>query len=133
MGSHAERPHLHAAFKVQSSMLSAVALHLPATAVIKVPEDRWKEITNDAKLCLPPCLRRSVVKKPRKSMTGGGGGGGTGGRGSSVTAARAVTYADLGGVEDVLADIKELIEYPLKHPEVRSAALSSFAFCSRVA
>lgn len=30
-----------------------------------------------------------------------------------------VRYADLGGVEDVLSDIRELIEYPLKHPEVR--------------
>ncbi|KAH7622055.1 hypothetical protein Ndes2526B_g02879 [Nannochloris sp. 'desiccata'] len=29
-----------------------------------------------------------------------------------------VTYADLGGMESVLGDVKELIEYPLKHPEV---------------
>lgn len=34
------------------------------------------------------------------------------------TAPRALRYADLGGVEEVLADIRELIEYPLKHPEV---------------
>jgi hypothetical protein len=47
-------------------------------------------------------------------MGGGGGGGG----GSAVVPPRAVTYADLGGVEEVLADIRELIEYPLKHPEV---------------
>eukprot|EP00775_Hariotina_reticulata_P005385 gene5385-5621_t len=33
-------------------------------------------------------------------------------------APRALHYADLGGIEEVLADIKELIEYPLKHPEV---------------
>lgn len=33
-------------------------------------------------------------------------------------------YADLGGVEDVLADIRELIEYPLKHPEVSLRFLS---------
>jgi ribosome biogenesis ATPase len=32
-----------------------------------------------------------------------------------------VTYADLGGIEEVLADIRELIEYPLKHPEVRAS------------
>lgn len=31
---------------------------------------------------------------------------------------RPVTYDDLGGVEEVLTDIRELIEYPLKHPEV---------------
>jgi hypothetical protein len=30
----------------------------------------------------------------------------------------AVTYADLGGVEAVLGSIRELIEYPLRHPEV---------------
>lgn len=29
-----------------------------------------------------------------------------------------IHYNDLGGLEDVLKDIKELIEYPLKHPEV---------------
>jgi hypothetical protein len=34
------------------------------------------------------------------------------------TAAKAVTYDDLGGIEAVLDDIRELIEYPLKHPEV---------------
>ena len=33
-------------------------------------------------------------------------------------AAKPVRYADLGGIEEVLADIREIIEYPLKHPEV---------------
>lgn len=28
-------------------------------------------------------------------------------------------YGDLGGIEDVLADIRELIEEPLQNPEVR--------------
>lgn len=31
---------------------------------------------------------------------------------------RQVTYADLGGIEGVLSDIRELIEHPLQHPEV---------------
>lgn len=31
---------------------------------------------------------------------------------------RQVTYADLGGIDSVLSDIKELIEHPLQHPEV---------------
>lgn len=31
---------------------------------------------------------------------------------------RQVTYADLGGLEGVLSDIRELIEHPLQHPEV---------------
>lgn len=39
-------------------------------------------------------------------------------RSSSVTAPFAVTYAELGGIEGVLEDVKELVEYPLKHPEV---------------
>lgn len=29
-----------------------------------------------------------------------------------------VRYKDLGGLDDVLKEIKELIEFPLKHPEV---------------
>ena len=36
----------------------------------------------------------------------------------AATAPRAVTYADLGGIEDVLADVRQLIEFPLRHPEV---------------
>lgn len=39
-----------------------------------------------------------------------------------AAAPRALHYADLGGVEEVLADIRELIEYPLKHPEVRHSS-----------
>ncbi len=31
---------------------------------------------------------------------------------------RAVWYADLGGIEAVRQDIQELIENPLRHPEV---------------
>ena len=33
---------------------------------------------------------------------------------------RAVRYSDLGGIEAVLDDIRELVEYPLQHPEVKS-------------
>ncbi len=40
-------------------------------------------------------------------------------------APRQLRYADLGGIEEVLADIRELIEYPLKHPEVRQCAYVS--------
>jgi hypothetical protein len=32
---------------------------------------------------------------------------------------RPVRYADLGGIETVLADIRELVERPLRHPEVQ--------------
>ncbi|KAG2428143.1 hypothetical protein HXX76_011823 [Chlamydomonas incerta] len=74
-------------------------------------------------------IPKSVAKRARRLTQGAGGGGGGGGAsrmaggggaagGSAVTAAKPVTYADLGGVEEVLADIRELIEYPLRHPEV---------------
>ena len=39
---------------------------------------------------------------------------------SSASTPLPISYADLGGVESVLHDVKELIEYPLKHPEVYS-------------
>jgi len=35
-----------------------------------------------------------------------------------VAAPRPIRYCDLGGIEEVLSDIRETIEYPLKHPEV---------------
>lgn len=40
-------------------------------------------------------------------------------------APRAVRYADLGGINEVLSDIRELIELPLRHPEVKAGALSA--------
>lgn len=60
------------------------------------------------------CCRAATSKRPRTA--GGRGGGGVG---STLTPPKPVTYADLGGIEPILDDIRELIEYPLKHPEVR--------------
>ncbi|GIL66159.1 hypothetical protein Vafri_19666, partial [Volvox africanus] len=76
-----------------------------------------------------PSQVKSAVKRARRLTTLGGSGaggglglggvgGGGGGGGSAVTMAKPVLYADLGGIEEVLTDIRELIEYPLKHPEV---------------
>lgn len=72
--------------------------------------------------CCPTCpgfvtYRRATSKRAR-TAGGAGRGGGGGGSGSTIVAPKPVTYADLGGIEAVLNDIKELIEYPLKHPEV---------------
>ncbi|KJE96147.1 26S proteasome regulatory complex [Capsaspora owczarzaki ATCC 30864] len=39
-------------------------------------------------------------------------------RGSSMVDTPSVTYADLGGLESCLQDVRELIEYPLTHPEI---------------
>jgi ATPase family associated with various cellular activities (AAA) len=55
----------------------------------------------------PPRSERGTDKRPRTSR--------------SILAAStpsSVTYADLGGIESVLADVRELIEFPLMHPEV---------------
>lgn len=67
-----------------------------------------------------------LEQRQKRQRTGGGGGGGgasrLGNNSSSSSSALVnpspIRYADLGGVEAVLEDIKELIEYPLKHPEV---------------
>ena len=37
---------------------------------------------------------------------------------ASIVAPRRIFYSDLGGIDDVLTDIRHLIEYPLMHPEV---------------
>lgn len=42
------------------------------------------------------------------------------GSSSSATQPLPIRYEDLGGVDSVLKDVQELIEYPLKHPEVYS-------------
>ena len=39
-------------------------------------------------------------------------------RKSSAVAPKKVTYADLGGIDGILADVRQLIEFPLRHPEV---------------
>lgn len=37
---------------------------------------------------------------------------------SALSQARSIKYSDLGGLDNVIQEIKELVEYPLKHPEV---------------
>jgi hypothetical protein len=38
--------------------------------------------------------------------------------GGAITERPAIRYSDLGGVEHCLQDVRELIEYPLRHPEI---------------
>lgn len=38
-----------------------------------------------------------------------------------------VRYADLGGIEGALQDIRELIEFPLTHPEIYAVRFPSSA------
>ena len=65
------------------------------------------------------------------SSSGGGGGGLSSGNGrasgsvsggasiaSMRVAAPTVTYADVGGVDAIVADLRELVEWPMTHPEI---------------
>ena len=54
---------------------------------------------------------------PRPAEEGVSGPGG-GGRGISLSERPIARYSDLGGIEDLLQEVKELIEWPLTHPEV---------------
>ena len=58
----------------------------------------------------PLCICRLAGKRPRTSAST---------TSSAAVKPQPIWYSDLGGVEAVLGDIRELIEYPLKHPEVR--------------
>ena len=65
-----------------------------------------------------PAAKRARVGAPRGPPRGG-----PTARPSSTAAVtpsrpRAVRYADLGGVDTVLHSVRELVEYPLRHPEV---------------
>lgn len=42
---------------------------------------------------------------------------------------RAVRYSDLGGIEAVLDDIRELVQYPLQHPEVKIVQYRGLTGC----
>ncbi|CAM9463918.1 unnamed protein product [Pylaiella littoralis] len=60
---------------------------------------------------------------PRGAPSGGGAGGAGGGGGGAAAAGLVVErpsarYEDLGGISGILQEVRELIEYPLVHPEV---------------
>ena len=48
----------------------------------------------------------------------GGGGGGAGSNWHPEILHPTASYADLGGIEAILQEVRELIEYPLSHPEI---------------
>ncbi len=48
----------------------------------------------------------------------GSGGGGSSGGGSNKAVDQTLRFSDLGGIEHVLQDIRELIEYPLLQPKL---------------
>lgn len=82
-------------------------------------EKRMRESTGDGRKAGGVKKARGTNKSTRSGKGGGDGGdGGDVGDGSSNRTPLPVRYRDLGGIEDILADIKELVEYPLAHPEV---------------
>ena len=88
--------------------------HLPARGSHLSPiETLFSPLPSSLPRRRPPPFLRSAATSKRPRTAGGRGGGG-----STVTPPKPVTYADLGGIEPILDDIRELIEYPLKHPEV---------------
>ena len=72
----------------------------------------------NAPACPSPTTPPRSAATSKRPRTGGGGRGG-----STLTPPKPVTYSDLGGIEPILDDIRELIEYPRKHPEVRGTRL----------
>eukprot|EP00124_Ichthyophonus_hoferi_P003081 Ihof_evm4s246 gene=Ihof_evmTU4s246 len=58
------------------------------------------------------------AKRLKEGVSRANGGGGGGSKGSAVTDRPTARYKDLGGIESCLQDVRELIEYPLTHPEI---------------
>lgn len=78
------------------------------------------EMADAAAASEPPSeRRRPAVPQPKRQRTGPRRPASVSSTpASAVTPPLPITYADLGGMEAVLGDVRELIEYPLKHPEV---------------
>lgn len=65
-----------------------------------------------------PEAKRDTRASKRLREAGGSDAGAMGASAGFATVPKKVFYSDLGGIEDVLTDIRQLIEYPLMHPEV---------------
>ncbi|CAM9904646.1 unnamed protein product [Ectocarpus fasciculatus] len=63
----------------------------------------------------PPASPRAA---PSTAAGGGGGGGGAAAAAGLVVERPSARYDDLGGISGILQEVRELIEYPLVHPEV---------------
>ncbi|CAB1101477.1 unnamed protein product [Ectocarpus sp. CCAP 1310/34] len=63
----------------------------------------------------PPASSRAA---PSAATGGGGGGGGVTAAAGLVVERPSARYDDLGGISGILQEVRELIEYPLVHPEV---------------
>ena len=71
-----------------------------------------------------PTPREKRPKRQGSSKSGSGGGAGGGGGGGAAAPKVVMTdrpdlrFSDLGGIEDCLQDVREIIAYPLAHPEI---------------
>ena len=70
----------------------------------------------------PSSTRKRKMRKKSKAEEGPGsdneGAPGGGGGGSSIVERPSARYSDIGGIESVLQEVRQLIEYPLSHPEI---------------
>lgn len=103
---------------------NAVAAAHPAENA--TPKDAMMEEDATKKTKSRPPKRADTKRDTRASKrlreAGGSDAGPPGASGGFATVPKTVYYSDLGGIEDVLADIRQLIEYPLMHPEVLTQA-----------
>lgn len=58
------------------------------------------------------------IRTAKRAREGPGVSAGTGPSAGFTTTPKKIYYSDLGGIEDALNDIRQLVEYPLMHPEV---------------
>ena len=120
-----------------SSSAAAAGAHVPYEANPQKPREKKKEkekvvYNSNAKKPLSAKKRANQAKgvtnvhfqstnagpdDPAAHSTGGGGGG-DGSNWHPEVLHPTSSYADLGGIEGILQEIHELIEYPLSHPEI---------------
>ena len=108
-------------------MIEAPAIHPPppplltttttTTTLEKPPPRTLATTTTTTTPTGAPTAPQPTAPQPKRQRTGSRRGPSSASS-SAATAPLPITYADLGGMELVLDDVKELIEYPLKHPEV---------------
>lgn len=89
-------------------------------------EDAPSEVPEVPKTPLPPRpeLEKPSTRKRERQSSGLGpfmkGTGSSSGPSFSAAERPSVRFSDLGGIDGVLQDIRELVEYPLTHPEIYS-------------
>jgi ribosome biogenesis ATPase len=104
---------------------AAGARRAPHSAPADAPADPTADAPSTSGRAAPRAKRAgpgggaAAGKRPRAAGAGAPGGfAGAGAASSAAVAPAPVRYADLGGMEEVLHEVRELVERPLRHPEV---------------